>query len=192
MSRFLVTSLLTLLLALSLLTPGTTRAADDSIPLGFKGLVLGMTKADVLARGLTACGRSRIPFMEEECSRPAEAPELTIGGHAVDYAVVWLVGGRVHGLGLFIAGNEEVFNHVRAAVASKYGALSEPVTSTKATTQELTTQALLSGGWIGVRWTRWLNETSSSTVYLLVKSPTFMALGARPHPEHTRQRDDEM
>jgi hypothetical protein len=50
-------------------------------------------------------------------------------------------------------------------------------------------QAVFPGGWIGVRWTRWLKGTSSPTVFLLFKSPTFMALGARRDPEQTKRHE---
>jgi hypothetical protein len=182
-SRLLAAALLTL----SLLVPGAATAADNSTPLGLKGLVLGMTKADVLALGLTACTPSKVPFMSEECTRPANGPEIMVAMHTVDYVAVWLLDDHVHGIGLFLGGNEDVFDDVRAAVTFKYGALSSPVSRTKDTTQELSTQALLPEGWIGVRWTRWLEGTSPSVVYLLIKSPTFMALGATRDAEHTKR-----
>ena len=186
-SRVLAIALLTLLLTPSLLMAGVPSSVEDAEPLGLKGLALGMSRAEVLAWGLTACTKSRVPFMTEECTRPAAGSQLTIAGHAVDHVIVWLMDDRVHGIGLFVTGDEDVFDHVRSAVASRYGALSAPASTTKETTQEVMAQAVFPGGWIGVRWTRWLKGTSSPTVFLLFKSPTFMALGARRDPEQTRR-----
>jgi len=181
--------LIVALLTASLLIPGVAIATNDHAPLGIKGLVLGMTKAEVQALGLTACtNKPTIPFMSEECTRPAEGPAFTAGGHAVDYVAAWLLDGRVHGIGLYLVGNEEVFDDLRSAVAFKYGPLSSPVSVVKGTTQEMTTQALRPEGWIGVRWTRWLKGTSSPVVYLLIKSPTFMALGATRVSEQSKHQ----
>jgi hypothetical protein len=188
-SRVLVVALLTLLLTPSLLVAGLPSSVENTEPLGLKGLVLGMSRAEVLAWGLTACAHSRVPFMTEECSRPAGGPQLTIAGHAVDHVVAWLLDDRVHGIGLFVSGDEDVFDQVRSAVASRYGVLSAPVGRTRETTEELATQAVFPGGWIGVRFTRWLKGTSSPTVFLLFKSPTFMALGAKREPEQTKRHE---
>ena len=185
--RLLAAALLTLLLTAPPAMAGVAADADDATPLGVDGLVLGMTKADVLALGLTACTPSKVPFMNEECTRPADGPRLVTGGHVVDYVAVWLMDERVHGIGLFIVGSEQVYDDVRAAVASRYGVLSSPISRVSDTTQELTTQALLPEGWVGVRWTRWLKGTSSPVVYLMIKSPTFMSLGAARGPEQTKQ-----
>jgi hypothetical protein len=186
-SRLLTIALLTILLTPSLVIAGLRSTADAPEPLGLKGLVLGMSKADVLAWGLTACTKSRVPFMTEECARPAGKSSVAIAGHDVDHVIVWLMDERVHGIGLFVTGDEDVFDHVRSAVASRYGSLSAPMSSIKEATHEVLAQGVFPGGWIGVRWTRWLKSTSSPTVFLLFKSPTFMALGARRDPEQTRR-----
>jgi hypothetical protein len=185
--RGLVAVLLTLVLAASPVRAGIATDGDDAAPLGVNGLVLGMTKAEVQALGLTACTPSKVPFMNEECTRPATGPAFTAGGHAVDYVAVWLMDERVHGIGLYITGGEQVFDDVRAAIVSRYGALSSPTSRIRDTTQELATQALLPDGWVGVRWTRSLKNTSSPVVYLLIKSPTFLSLGATRDAEHTTQ-----
>lgn len=188
-SRLLTIALLTILLTPSLLTAGLRSNVEDPEPLGLKGLVLGMSKTDALAWGLTACRKSRLPFMTEECARPAGPSQVTIAGHDVDHVIVWLMDDRVHGIGLFVSGDEAVFDQVRSAVASRYGALSTPLSTMKGATQEVSAQAVFPGGWIGVRWTRWLKGTSSPTVFLLFKSPTFMALGARRDPEQTKRQE---
>lgn len=188
-SRLLTIALLIILLTPSLLTAGLRSSGSEADPLGLKGLVIGMSKSDVLAWGLTACAKSRVPFMTEECSRPAGRSQVTIAGHDVDHIIVWLMDDRVHGIGLFVTGDEAVFDQVRSAVASRYGALSTPLHTMKEMTQEVMAQAVFPGGWIGVRWTRWLKGTSSPTVFLLFKSPTFMALGARRDPEQTKRHE---
>ncbi len=186
--RILASALLTFALAAPPATAGVATNADDTAPLGVNGLVLGMTKADVLALGLTACRPSKVPFMNEECTRPDDGPQFTAGGHVVDYIAVWIMDEHVHGIGLYITGSEQVFDDVRASLASRYGALSSPTSRIRDTTQELATQALLPDGWVGVRWTRSLKNTSSPVVYLMMKSPTFMSLGATRDAEHTKQR----
>jgi len=186
--RILAAALLTLVLAAPPAIAGVAAGGDDTAPLGVNGVVLGMTKADVLAMGLTACTPSKVPFMNEECSRPANGPQFTAGGHVVDYIAVWIMDERVHGIGLYITGSEQVFDDVRAALTSRYGAMSSPTSRIRDTTQELATQALLPDGWVGVRWTRSLKNTSSPAVYLMMKSPTFMSLGATRDSEHTKQR----
>ena len=187
MRRVLAAALLTLALAASPAVAGVATDGDDA-PLGVDGLVLGMTKTEVLALGLTACAASKVPFMNEECTRPANGPAFTAGGHVVDYIAVWLMDERVHGIGLYITGSEQVFDDVRAAIVSRYGALSTPTSRIRDAIQELATQALLPDGWIGVRWTRSLKNTSSPVLFLLIKSPTFMSLGATRDTEHTKQR----
>jgi hypothetical protein len=186
--RFLAAALLTLVLAASPAVAGVATDGDDAAPLGVNGLVLGMTKAEVLALGLTACAPSKVPFMNEECTRPANGPAFSAGGHVVDYVAVWLLDERVHGIGLYITGSEQVFDDVRAAMGSRYGALSTPTSRIRDAIQELATQALLPDGWVGVRWTRSLQNTASPVVFLLIKSPTFMSLGATRDAEHTKQR----
>src|SRR4029450_10627500 len=74
--RILAAALLTLVLAAPPAIAGVG-GGDDTAPLGVNGLVLGMTKADVLALGLTACTPSKVPFMNEECTRPATGPQFT-------------------------------------------------------------------------------------------------------------------
>jgi hypothetical protein len=73
-------------------------------------------------------------------------------------------------------------------MASRYGALSTPTSRIRDAIQELATQARLPDGWVGVRWTRSLQNTASPVVFLLIKSPTFMSLGATRDAEHTKQR----
>src|SRR5262245_56525613 len=114
--RILAAALLTLVLAAPPAIAGVAAGGDDTAPLGVNGVVLGMTKADVLAMGLTACTPSKVPFMNEECSRPANGPQFTAGGHVVDYIPVGIIDERGHGIRLYLTRSGTGFRRVRGAL----------------------------------------------------------------------------